>query len=611
MKNLITKHHLGALCALLLVLFSNPALYAQTSDSQDPVIEHGQQLYMKHCASCHGKTVEGNGPLADVLTIRLQNLQTHVIHHDPAALFQMIAQGIDPAMPAFTSKLDMDEISDLIDYIYTLEDSYRAAEQVQTPSDIQVLPSTTMPSAAEDANMAMDMDAQTCPSERMAGMDDMSQGMMGSSDPMDAVVLGKDLDGDNDPDEITICLQILEITQEIAPGIVEPFWVFAPDLGGMTPLARLPGPTLRVEQGDHVRIVVKNTHYFPHTLHLHGVVKPNAMDGVPDVTQPAIQPGESFTYEFIAQNPGTQWYHCHVQTPLHLMMGLYGMFIIEPNRPQNFVTPIVMGSRMPDLSVSNQEAGYAAEYVLIYQDIDPDLNQPLWDQSLSMAQLEKRIHRDYNITQRTPRYFVLNGRSFPYTLLDTPLEVRPDEKVRFRILNAGSKPVSLHLHGHHAQIIALDGVSVPQAQRVTRDTFTLTAAQRVDLMLDTHADGLHASGPGVWLFHDHTEEAVSTDGINPGGNIDFITYESFIDEYGMPKTTSDLSVYFSPSYYRGVDPVFKDPLFISDPDATAVPSSKSWFFVSVWVWVALAIVVGGVLGGLLTRMALNVSRRHP
>lgn len=592
---------LGALLWFALLVGGQVLIAAQpepeNSALQPAYIEQGRQHYLKHCASCHGESGKGDGPLADSMGITLQNLQAHIVHHDDATLFQMITRGISPGMPGFSAALDMDEIINLIDYLYTLEASYQAiSANVETAAPLE--------SGTDMGEMNGDSDA--CPSQQMAGM-------IGSNDPMDAVWLGADLDGDNDPDQITICLQILEITQEIAPGIVLPVWVFAPDLGGMEPLARLPGPTLRVEQGDHVKIVVKNTHYFPHTLHMHGVLKPNAMDGVPGVTQPAILPGESFTYEFVAQNPGTYWYHCHVQTPVHLLMGLYGMLIIEPNRPQNFVTPIVMSSRMPDLSVATQEAGFDAEYTLIYQDIDPELHDPLNDLSLSLAQLEKQIHRDYNTAARTPRYFVLNGRSFPYTLLDTQIEVRSDAHVLLRVLNAGAKTVSLHIHGHHAEVVAIDGAPVPPAQRLARDTFTLTAAQRIDIDLNTAADGFHASGPGVWLLHDHTEESITTDGINPGGNITFLVYEDFVDVYGLPKVSGDLSPYFAPSYYRGADPVFAGSAF-SESAAQPSPNDSGagigvLHLLPFWAWVSSAALLGLSLGAVITQWAFKLNRR--
>ena len=115
------------------------------------------------------------------------------------------------------------------------------------------------------------------------------------------MTLGRDLDGDGDPDEIDIHLEVDEIQEEIYPGQFETFWVFAPEGKGMCSPARLPSPTIRVEVGDHVRIHLHNTHYLPHTIHLHGTIHPNAMDGVPEFTQAPVMPGQTFTYEFVAQ----------------------------------------------------------------------------------------------------------------------------------------------------------------------------------------------------------------------------------------------------------------------------------------------------------------------
>lgn len=586
------------------------------TDLNDPIIERGRKLYMEHCASCHGETGAGDGPLAASLETPLENLQAHVIHHDQATLFQMISQGVGDEMPGFASEFDMDQILDLIEYSYTLDASYQQFVQTEdAPEAVDIAQETKTPmDMGNMANMQMGDDV-ACPAHRPMNM---GEGMVMSTDIMDAVGLGADLDGDNDPDEIVICLQILELSQNpanglqrIAPGITLPVWVFAPDLGGMEPLARFPSPTIRVEQGDRVKIIVKNTHYFPHTLHLHGVIKPNEMDGVPDVTQPAIEPGDSFTYEFVAQNPGTHWYHCHVQTPLHLMMGLYGMFIIEENRPQNFITPLVMRSEMPDLSVANQESEFASEYVLLYQDIDPALHEPLNDPALTPAQLEKMIHRDYNTTERVPRYFVVNGRSFPDTLIDTQIEVAPDQHTLLRVLNAGIKPISLHIHGHKAEAIAIDGTPIPKAQRVARDTFTITSAQRVDLDLNTTMDGVHASGPGVWLIHDHSGDAVTTNGINPGGNIAYIVYDEYIDVYGLPKVAGDLSKFFNPNYYSGNEPVFEGAAFqdqsiINDGEPGVL---RVFDLLPLWAWITIAVIIGMLIGILLIQLTMNLMRK--
>ena len=103
-------------------------------------------------------------------------------------------------------------------------------------------------------------------------------------------MLGRDLDADGDPDEVEIHFEVDEIQEEVYPGKFETFWVFAPEGAGMCSPARVPSPTIRVEEGDHVQIYLHNTHYFPHTIHFHGTVHPNAMDGVPDITQAPVIP---------------------------------------------------------------------------------------------------------------------------------------------------------------------------------------------------------------------------------------------------------------------------------------------------------------------------------
>src|SRR4249920_2473161 len=142
-----------------------------------------------------------------------------------------------------------------------------------------------------------------------------------------AVQLVRDIDGDGDPDEIHFHLEVVEIQEEVYPGEFVTFWVFAPLGSAMNSAARLPSPTLRVEEGDHVAITLYNTHYLPHTIHLHGTSQDNNMDGVPHMTQHEVAPGKSFTYRFIAKTPGTYWYHCHVQEQAHVGMGLAGMLI--------------------------------------------------------------------------------------------------------------------------------------------------------------------------------------------------------------------------------------------------------------------------------------------
>lgn len=378
----------------------------------------------------------------------------------------------------------------------------------------------------------------------------------------DAITFGADRDGDGDPDEVHIRLEVAEIMEEVYPGEFMAFWVFAPLGTGMVSLGRLPSPTIRVEEGDRVRITLQNTHYFPHTIHLHGTIHPNASDGVPMITQAPTRPGEAFTYEFVAKNPGTHWYHCHVQPDVHVGMGLHGMLIVEPDRPDNNFTYLVPGAgRMPDMGAATAEL-YDGEYSLVFLQVDDRLNAlALADGDLRVT--ERRMHREFDTTRAEPNVFLLNGRAFPLALRDTPIAVKSGETVRLRLLNAGEETVQLHTHGHHFTISHLDGYPVPDGARVTRDVVSIGPAQRVDLALYTGDDGLHASGPGVWLMHDHTARAVTNKGLNPGGATTAIVYDGFMGADGLPRTAMPLARYFDPAYYRGEVPVFDPAIFNS------------------------------------------------
>src|SRR2546423_1933268 len=348
-----------------------------------------------------------------------------------------------------------------------------------------------------------------------------------------AVELGRDLDGDGDADEIHFHLEVVEIQEEVYPGEYVTFWVFAPLGSGTSGTARLPSPTLRVEEGSEVAITLYNTHYLPHTIHLHGTSHPNNMDGVPHMTQAEVAPGKSFTYRFKAGVPGTFWYHCHVQDHIHPLMGLAGMFIIEPNRPHNYFAHLIPGAgRITSMAKATRE-DYQNEYSLVYMDIDDRLNRIPAAYS-DPREIEKRMHRDYDSTQRKPDIFMLNGRSFPFTLRDTPLVVNPDESVKLRVLNVGAGIRHLHTHGHHPILTDVDGRAVPKEAQITRDTFTVGPGQRVDLALRTGNDGYYAAGPGVWLMHDHTQPAASNKGINPGGDHTIIVYKDFLAPDGLP-----------------------------------------------------------------------------
>jgi len=103
----------------------------------------------------------------------------------------------------------------------------------------------------------------------------------------------------------------------------------------------VPGPTLRIRLGQTLRLKFTNSLPQPTTIHWHGVRVPHAMDGVPGVTQPAIEPGKTFTYEFTPKDPGTYWFHPHVRGAEQLERGLYGALVVDEAEPlpydQDFV----------------------------------------------------------------------------------------------------------------------------------------------------------------------------------------------------------------------------------------------------------------------------------
>ncbi|MGE0342641.1 MAG: multicopper oxidase domain-containing protein [Porticoccaceae bacterium] len=460
----------------------------------------------------------------------------------------------------------------------------------------------------------------------------------------DAIVMGRDLDGDGDPDEVTIRLEVVELnggspdlpvpitTFDIAPGVQPGMWVFAPKSFGMStenfesrkanPLLRAPAPVLRVEQGDQVTLILENNHYAPHTIHLHGIDHPFSADhgmphdaasahgdhaahgvgtdGVAETSEMPALPGNAQLYRFKPRVAGTFFYHCHVQANVHLQMGMQGLFVVEEARPKNLVQTLNIGAgQVRDSSVAVRER-YDREYDLHYFDLFKKLSSTVQDYVDTRLRLLAQ-HRDWNITQDSPNYFLLNGRSFPYTLQESLVVVKPDEKVKLRMLNGGSTSVAVHTHGNRLTVTHLDGIPLNPLAQYMRDVVDMAPAQRVDVELDTTDDGLHNYGEGIWLMHDHHEAAQTTDGIYPGGSISVIAFESHLLPNGFPRVEgSDWQKFFSEAYYRREVPVWFDydpgGLF-GEPAAPLRPLVQ-------------ALIFGAALAGLLYQLRVLWPRRR-
>ena len=239
---------------------------------------------------------------------------------------------------------------------------------------------------------------------------------------------------------------------------------------------QVPGPMIRVNQGDRVRIVLRNELPEGTSIHWHGMRLPNAMDGVahPAVTQQPVPPGASYTYEFTAKDAGTFFYHTHVREDLQLMAGLSGPFIVDPK---------------------DASAGVDLDYTVMLQEwrIDPDTGKT-WPAMPAMAE---------------PNFFTINGKAFPGT--DT-LEVKRGARVRLRFIGAGQFAHPMHVHGFPFKIVGTDGHPVPPAAQLTKDTVNVTPGERYDVEFV-------ADEPGTWIVHCHIPHHMTNDHTSPGGLI--------------------------------------------------------------------------------------------
>ncbi|MBX3063306.1 MAG: copper oxidase [Anaerolineae bacterium] len=236
----------------------------------------------------------------------------------------------------------------------------------------------------------------------------------------------------------------------------------------------VPGPMIRVTEGDQVRINFTNNLPEATTIHWHGISVPNSMDGVDGITQKAVEPGETFVYEFEARPAGTFMYHSHVDSDIQVGIGLYAPFIIDPAEASSTSTA-------PDVDVTLM----LSEWRVVDGQTYP---------AMPMAGAE-------------PNYFTINGKAFPAT---ETINVKLGQRVRLRLIGIGQFSHPMHLHGMAFQVVAIDGYPVSEAARITRDTLNVAPGERYDIEFV-------ASEPGTWLFHCHILHHVTNDGAEPGG----------------------------------------------------------------------------------------------
>jgi len=238
------------------------------------------------------------------------------------------------------------------------------------------------------------------------------------------------------------------VERQFAPGMTAHLWGYN---------GQSPGPTIEAVEGDKIRIFVSNRLPEHTTVHWHGMRLPNGMDGVGGVTQPHIDPGKTFVYEFELKRSGSFMYHPHSDEMVQMAMGMMGMFVVHP--------------RVPTLHQVDRDFVFVMSAYLI----DPGTSLP-------------------KVTEMTDfNMWTWNSRVFPGI---DPLPVRLGDRVRVRIGNLSMTNHPIHLHGHSFAVTCTDGGWVPEsAQRPETTTDVPVGAIR--------AFEVVADAPGDWAFHCH------------------------------------------------------------------------------------------------------------
>jgi manganese oxidase len=262
-----------------------------------------------------------------------------------------------------------------------------------------------------------------------------------------------------------------EVDHEMAPGLTARCWGYN---------GRVHGPVIEALELDRVRIYVTNKLAAPTTAHWHGIMLPNGMDGVGGLTQKAIQPGETFKYEFTLHQSGTGMYHSHHDEMTQIGLGMTGLFVIHPRAP---------GPRVD------------RDFALLLHEwrIDPGARRP-----------NPNEMTDFNV-------LTMNARVFPGT---APLVVRTGQRVRVRIGNLSPMDHHpIHLHGHRFRVTGTDGGDIAESAQWPETTVLVPTGS-------TRTIEFVADAPGDWAMHCHMIHHVMNQmghgtpnliGVEPGG----------------------------------------------------------------------------------------------
>jgi len=236
---------------------------------------------------------------------------------------------------------------------------------------------------------------------------------------------------------------------------------------------QVPGPQIRIRQGDRVRFVVHNGLPEPTTVHWHGLIVPNAMDGPAGITQRPIAPGADYAYEFVAKQSGTYFYHSHDNPDRQQALGLYGALIIDP-------------ARAPDYRFDKE--------------VDVQIGEWLERNGKTFPAMP--------MEGTMPNYFTINGKAYPATPV---IRLKLGQRLLVRFIGTNSGFVHpMHIHGGPFQVVAEDGNTLPASQRYWKDTVLVAPSERYDVIWP-------ARERGKWLLHCHINHHVTNDGVEEKG----------------------------------------------------------------------------------------------
>lgn len=285
--------------------------------------------------------------------------------------------------------------------------------------------------------------------------------------------------------EFTLTAQ--ESNLDVEPGKTLPVWTFNNSV---------PGPEIRVKQGDKVKITLKNELPEPVSIHWHGIPVPISMDGIPGVTQNAVQPGGSFTYEFTANVPGTYWYHSHQDSVNQIDRGLYGAFIVEGKDDNINRDYTVMLDEWNSAGTANMSMGNMSSMDHSKMNMDSPSPSPSNDSHSGQGGDAKANEPAAAHNMNMYDLLTVNGKTG--TAIDN-LTVKQGDKVRLRLINAGYKSHILHLHGHEWKVTATDGQPVQNPQPLKDSFLSIAPGERYDVEFE-------ANNPGQWYLEAHGNE---------------------------------------------------------------------------------------------------------